>query len=164
MNAYGVLLLFSIGMIVIPVGGFFAAKGIIFEGKYTVSSMRYSFINSYLRDHHFSMFKYCLIKHILDRFPIAHSCLWLTHSITIPDCIHSTTILCHMTEPPLIIKCIFSNPPLLSSNVGILWWLCGRCYCVGCPHPHCHSRLRVHGVERRPNHSKTRVEIPFLIV
>ena len=39
MNAYGVLLLFSIGMIVIPVGGFFAAKGIIFEGKYTVGSM-----------------------------------------------------------------------------------------------------------------------------
>lgn len=80
MNAYGVLLLFSIGMIVIPVGGFFAAKGIIFEGKYTVGSMRYSFINSCLRDHHFSMFKYCLIKHIiLDRFPIAHSCLgWLT--------------------------------------------------------------------------------------
>lgn len=33
MNAYGVLILFSIGMIVIPVGGFFAAKDIFFEGE-----------------------------------------------------------------------------------------------------------------------------------
>ena len=32
MNAYGVLVMFSLGMIVLPVGGFFLSKAILFEG------------------------------------------------------------------------------------------------------------------------------------
>ena len=32
MNAYGVLIMFSLGMIVLPVGGFFLSKAILFEG------------------------------------------------------------------------------------------------------------------------------------
>ncbi|CAI8004594.1 Vacuolar ATPase assembly integral membrane protein vma21 [Geodia barretti] len=31
MNAYGVLVMFSLGMIVLPVGGFFLSKAILFE-------------------------------------------------------------------------------------------------------------------------------------
>ena len=33
MNAYGVLIFSSIGMIVLPVGGFFASKSLLFEGE-----------------------------------------------------------------------------------------------------------------------------------
>ena len=49
MNAYGVLMMFSLGMIVIPVGGFFAAKSIIFEGMMdhdtrTVPSMHCAYL------------------------------------------------------------------------------------------------------------------------
>ena len=42
MNAYGMLIVFSIGMIVLPVGGFFLSKGILFEGLCIIERSTYT--------------------------------------------------------------------------------------------------------------------------